>query len=70
VNDSRTRKPIVASFINHHSREGADPMKVKTNMKAGEHCHNALNDLLRDPRDGNKQRKFCDCCARDPYCLY
>ena len=44
-------------------------MKVKTTVKAGEHCHNALNDLLRNPRDGNRQRAFCDCCSRDPYCL-
>jgi hypothetical protein len=44
-------------------------MKVKTNAKAGVRCHNAFNDLLRDPTNGTKQRQFCDCCARDPYCL-
>lgn len=44
-------------------------MKTKTHVKAGDRCHNAFNDLLRNPQDGNKQRKFCDCCARDPYCL-
>ena len=44
-------------------------MKVKTEIKAGEHCWNALNDLLRNPGDGNRQRKFCECCAKDPWCL-
>jgi hypothetical protein len=44
-------------------------MKVKTNTKAGVRCHNAFNDLLRDPTNGSKQRQVCDCCARDPQCL-
>jgi hypothetical protein len=44
-------------------------MKVKTTIKAGEHCHIAFNDLLNHPQDGNKQRKFCDCCERDSRCL-
>ena len=44
-------------------------MKVQTNLKAGEHCWNALNDLLKQPGDGTRQRKFCDCCAADPKCL-
>ncbi len=45
-------------------------MKTKTHVKAGEHCRNAFDDLLRNPQDGSRQRKFCDCCAGDPYCLY
>ena len=44
-------------------------MKVKTMIKAGNRCHNAFADLQRNPQDGNKQRTFCDCCARDPNCL-
>lgn len=59
-------------------------MKTKTQVKAGQglgyapsyapptgdHCRGALWDLYQNPTDGNKQRRFCDCCAADPYCLY
>jgi hypothetical protein len=44
-------------------------MKVQTNVKAGNHCWIALNDLLQVPGDGNRQRRFCECCAKDPMCL-
>jgi len=57
-------------------------MNVKTRVKAGQnvqyappgpgddHCRTAYWQLTSNPRDGNLQRQFCDCCARDPYCLY
>jgi hypothetical protein len=52
------------------SNTGGDSMKVQTNVKAGEHCWNALSELLDKPKDGGRQRKFCDCCANDSKCLY
>jgi hypothetical protein len=55
-------------------------MKIKTQVKAGQglkyappagdHCRTALWELYQSPTDGNKQRRFCDCCSADPYCLY
>lgn len=54
-------------------------MKIKTQVKAGQgvqyapggdHCRSALWDLYQNQTDGNKQRRFCECCAADPYCLY
>jgi hypothetical protein len=55
-------------------------MKTRTQVKAGQglryappggdHCRTALWELYQSPTDGNKQRRFCDCCAADPYCLY
>ena len=44
-------------------------MKVRTNVKAGEHCWNALSELVDRPSDGDRQRKFCNCCANDSKCL-
>ena len=55
-------------------------MKVRTQVKAGQevqyappggdHCRTAFWQLYQNQTDGNKQRQFCDCCSRDPYCLY
>lgn len=54
-------------------------MKVSTKVRAGQgvqyappagdRCHTAFYQLLYSPTDGNLQRQFCDCCARDPNCL-
>ena len=62
------------------SRQETVPIKMKTHVRAGQgvqyappgddHCRSALWDLYQHPTDGNRQRRFCDCCARDPRCLY
>jgi hypothetical protein len=54
-------------------------VKVKTTVRAGQgfqyappagdRCHSAFYQLLYNQTDGNLQRQFCDCCARDPNCL-
>lgn len=42
-------------------------LKVKTGLKAGEHCWDAWNRL--NPRDRGSVETFVDCCRNDNRCL-
>ncbi len=44
-------------------------LQVKTNLKAGDHCWNALSALVNDPKSHSKRDKFVDCCRNDKKCL-
>ena len=41
--------------------------RVKTGLKAGEHCWGAWNGL--NPRDDRSIERFVDCCQNDRNCL-
>lgn len=43
-------------------------LKVKTGLKAGEHCKDAFRDLIRNPSDFTN-RQFLNCCEKDNRCL-
>lgn len=43
-------------------------LKVKTGLKAGEHCRDAFRDFIHNPNNYTTQ-KFVDCCRRDDKCL-
>ena len=43
-------------------------LKVKTGLKAGEHCKNAFKDYIENPNNSNAN-KFVSCCQGDNKCL-
>ena len=45
-------------------------LKVKTGLKAGDHCRIAFQEHLRDPYNNDRIRKFVDCCQGDSRCLH
>lgn len=47
--------------------EKQSTFKVKTGLKAGDHCWNAWNHL--DPWNDRTVEEFVDCCRKDRKCL-
>jgi hypothetical protein len=47
----------------------ARQLKLKTGLKAGEHCWLKWNNLLKDLDNAEKQLDFVDCCRNDRKCL-
>ena len=50
-------------------QQTAPQLQVKTNLKAGKHCWDALSALVNDPKSHSKRDKFVDCCRNDKKCL-
>ena len=44
-------------------------LKLKTGVKAGEHCWDAWNDLQQNPHQPSKIYTFVSCCRGDNKCL-
>lgn len=44
-------------------------LKVKTGLKAGDHCRNRFQEHLRDPYNNDRIKKFVECCQDDNKCL-
>lgn len=42
--------------------------KLKTGLKAGEHCRDAFKAFIRNPTT-QSNRNFVDCCRKDDRCL-
>ncbi len=50
--------------------EQAKSLKVKTGVKAGEHCWDAFNAFVYDRDSHSKRDHFLTCCLNDSQCLH
>ena len=43
-------------------------LKIKTGLKAGDHCRDAFRDFINHQNHDTRQQ-FMDCCQKDRKCL-
>jgi hypothetical protein len=54
-----------------HTNKSNQPaqLKVRTGLKAGEHCKDAFRKHLQDPHNSRRIDEFVNCCRGDRDCM-